>query len=108
MHTLFLPRANGRSADKPINIEPAKPRVESVPRDRWPLWAQAIAKFRRAPDTGLGDTVVHLIGDTRSESFKKWFARKFDRSCGCIERQSWLNQRFPYLSSPIAALLQRS
>jgi hypothetical protein len=60
------------------------------------MWVRAIARFRRDGDTGIGDTIVHLLGDTRSEKFKKWFARKFGRSCGCVERQRWLNRRFPY------------
>lgn len=39
---------------------------------------------------------MHLIGETRSERFKTWFARKFGKSCGCSDRQNWLNRRFPY------------
>ena len=65
----------------------------------WPVWLRALAKFRRAKDTGLGDTLVHLIGHARSEKFKKWFAGKFGKTCGCSERQRWLNQKYPYASS---------
>jgi hypothetical protein len=43
--------------------------------------------------------VVHVIGDTRSERFKEWFQEKFGQSCGCTERQAWLNRKFPYLKA---------
>jgi len=97
MHTIFLPRNNpGTFRRTQIILELAPPRIPPVPIEEWPLWARAIRKFRRAADRGLGDTIVHLIGDTRSERFKKWFARKFGRTCGCTERQRWLNHKFPY------------
>jgi len=70
-----------------------------MPSGEWPLSIRAIARFRRPEDTGLGDTIVHFIGDTRSDRFKKWFQRKFGKSCGCTERQRWLNQKFPYIES---------
>ena len=95
MHTSLLPTNRGGPAGF-VSVARSKPRVEAVPFDQWPLWARVIAKFRRADDLGLGDTVVHLIGDARSEHFQKWFARKFRRSCGCTDRQRWLNRRFPY------------
>ena len=97
MHSIFLPpnkRHPFRRAQ--IIIEPAPHRIPPTPSGQWPLWARAIEKFRHPADRGLGDTIVHLIGDTRSERFKKWFARKFGRTCGCTERQRWLNHKFPY------------
>jgi hypothetical protein len=101
MHSIFLPRASQMpSLEKRVVhtlIAQSKPRIQPVAKSDWPLWARAIAKFRREADTGLGDTIVHLIGDTRSERFQKWFQRKFGKSCGCTERQRWLNLRFPYL-----------
>lgn len=68
-----------------------------IPFDQWPLWARVMAYSKRPEDTGLGDTVAHWIGDTRSEAFKSWFEKKFGTSCGCTERQRWINRRFPYL-----------
>ncbi|HWD94100.1 MAG TPA: hypothetical protein VG938_17345 [Verrucomicrobiae bacterium] len=100
MHSIFLsqtlahPRTGGSSAKVTVGIPVA--RITSLSRDQWPLWAHAVARFGRDSDVGLGDTIVHLIGGTRSERFKKWFGRKFGRSCGCVERQKWLNRRFPY------------
>lgn len=97
MHTVFLPGSNGRtSRDAHIIIHPTPPRNPPTPFNEWPLWAHVAAKFRHPEDHGLGDTIVHLIGDTRSERFKKWFSRKFGRTCACAERQRWLNHKYPY------------
>ena len=104
MHSVFLPskewsRVDGRgTALRPAVVQAPKPRVEPVPRAQWPLWAKALARsrFHHAEDIGMGDTIVHLIGNTRSDRFKKWFERKFGRSCGCSDRQQWLNRLFPY------------
>lgn len=100
MHSIFLPRPDHLpQAEKPVVSTPiaqSKSRIEPTARSVWPLWARAVAKFRQSDDIGVGDTVVHLIGDARSERFKKWFGRKFGRSCGCTNRQRWLNQRFTY------------
>jgi hypothetical protein len=101
MHTIFLPQPH-RPTVRPSFLAfqtslASRPRVTPTPLTDWPLWTRAIVKFRHARDTGLGDTLVHLIGDARSERFKKWFTRKFGKTCGCTERQRWLNQKFPYL-----------
>jgi hypothetical protein len=102
MHTPFLPSAGQRAAGiPPVIMAPAQTsRLPPVPITEWPLWARALARFRRPTDTGLGDTIVHVIGDTRSEKFKRWFQRKFGRTCGCTERQRWLNRKFSYVSFP--------
>ena len=95
MHTVFLPRAPRCSHPAtPAAIAPTRLRIE--PADQWPTWANAVAKFRRKTDTGLGDTLQALIGDARSAKFKAWFTRKFGVSCGCSERRNWLNRKFPY------------
>lgn len=99
MHSIHLPRSArpGRAAGEGmVRVQPPASRVTPLAPEKWPLWANVIRKFARKGDTGLGDTVVHLIGDARSERFKKWFARKFGRSCGCTERQAWLNRHYPY------------
>jgi hypothetical protein len=99
MHTIFLPqphRPSARTSSLTPRTSPSHPRIPPTPLRDWPLWSRAIAKFRHAQDTGLGDTLVHLIGDARSARFKKWFSRKFGKTCGCTERQRWLNQKFPY------------
>jgi len=65
------------------------------------MWAKEMAEswkngIHRESDSGLGDTAVHLIGDANSAKFKHWFEEKFGRSCGCTDRQKWLNRKFPY------------
>jgi hypothetical protein len=64
----------------------------------WPAWAKSIAEQRQCEDTGLGDTLVHLIGESRSEKFREWFQIQVGRSCGCTDRQAWLNAHFRYNS----------
>lgn len=102
MDSPFLKR---RSVAKALVVSAAGVAIASQPRiypfERWPEWAKDIAAARQPGDAGLGDTVVHLIGDTRSENFKKWFQEKFGRSCGCTERQAWLNRLFPYANMQI-------
>jgi hypothetical protein len=68
----------------------------ALPFARWPDWAKDISQDRQLGDTGIGDTVVHLIGDSNSELFKGWFKVHLGTSCGCTERQRWLNLRYPY------------
>ena len=99
MHSLFLPaKATDRRIHHAATIAVASTpaRIQSVPDEKWPLWAKSLRKFSRPADMGIGDTIVHLIGDTNSARFRTWFQRKFGKSCGCTERQRWLNQKYPY------------
>jgi hypothetical protein len=79
-----------------VAISAIKPTLSIRPMTQWPAWAKAIAEQRQPGDAGLGDTLVHLIGDSRSEKFQAWFQEKFGQSCGCSDRQAWLNRQFPY------------
>lgn len=95
MHCVFISRDHRHaSAPAPAPVPVPKPVVR--PLAEWPIWAKAIALLKKETDRGLGDTVVHVIGETNSERFKTWFQQNFKRSCGCTERQRWLNQRFAY------------
>jgi hypothetical protein len=109
MHSLFLPsKSNAEpAAGAAAAVSAALVRIEPTPQEKWPLWVKTIAKFHRDGDTGIGDTIVHLIGDTNSARFKTWFQRKFGRSCGCTERQRWLNQKYPYAGSDSPILIPR-
>ena len=62
---------------------------------QWPLWAEPLKLFAQPGDTGLGDIIARKIGTKRSAAFKAWFKEKFNRDCGCTNRQRWLNQMFP-------------
>lgn len=97
MHSVFLPQVRPGRAVRAVSVQPAKPRIEPIPRDQWPMWADWVALAQQAGDKGLGDTVIHIIGETNSERFKTWFQEKFGKSCGCKERQRWLNRRYPYV-----------
>lgn len=58
----------------------------------------AIAVFqsqRIEGEIGVGDTIARLLGGP-GEAFKKWFEEFFGRSCGCVSRQRFLNEKFPY------------
>jgi hypothetical protein len=100
MNSVFLPQPGQMTGLEKgvfrIRVESSKPRIEPLAKSDWPVWALAVAKFGHSEDIGLGDTIVHLIGDERSEWFQTWFQQKFGKSCGCSNRQAWLNQRFPY------------
>ena len=37
-----------------------------------------------------------LIGNDRSDAFKKWYKDTFNRDCGCCGRQTNLNSQFKY------------
>jgi hypothetical protein len=100
MHSAFLPskaRQTGLALTTSF-IAVALPliRVRPVPAAEWPKWAKDIARDRHPTDTGIGDTVARIIGDSKSAAFKNWFQQNFRRSCSCAERQRWLNQKYPY------------
>jgi hypothetical protein len=111
MRSIFLPSKATAAAGIALAISAVSAtvnRVEPIPITEWPAWAKELTGYREPADTGLGDTVVHVIGDTRSEKFKAWFEEKLGKSCGCIERQRWLNARYPYPKTDAAASLQPS
>lgn len=105
MHSLFLP-TKARTIGAALAISAAAIALRStargVPMEKWPVWAMEIYHQRQPQDTGVGDTVIHLIGDTRLLKFKTWFKEKIGRNCGCSERQNWLNARYPYAPAPRA------
>jgi len=100
MHSAFLPfkaRQTGIAvATSFIAIAAPLTRVRALPAHEWPEWAKDLAKDSQPTDAGLGDTVARIIGGTRSGEFKNWFQQLFGKSCGCVERQRWLNQKYPY------------
>ena len=100
MHSPFLPQTGSKSTHGArIIVEKPRSHIEPVPRTKWPIWAIVAEQYSKLffpGDIGVGDTIVHMIGDARSERFKLWFQDRFGKSCGCTERQRWLNRRFPY------------
>lgn len=75
-------------------VQPIK--IDPVPRDQWPLWANLLAAKRTPADAGVGDTAVRIIGPTASDKFKKWFKHVFGRDCSCEKRQAQWNSQYPY------------
>jgi hypothetical protein len=105
MHSAFLPaktRHVGMAlATSFVAVAAPLIRVRPLPTEEWPQWAKRLAQNRLPTDIGIGDTVVHIIGDAKSEAFKHWFRKNLGVSCGCTERQRWLNQRYPYPPSSL-------
>lgn len=61
----------------------------------WPIFLKPFKLLAKENDKGLGDIVKHIIGDTNSEAFKKWYKDNMGTTCGCHERQAWLNKKYP-------------
>lgn len=101
MHSLFLPNLRAKAAAgmavATAMVRHATRRVEPLAFVDWPTWAKELSQSRKIGDSGLGDTVIHVLGDARSEKFKNWWQDTLKTTCGCTERQAWLNARFPYL-----------
>ena len=78
-----------------------RPRA-AKPIAEWPVAMRLIARHRTPGEAGLGDTAARWIGHVGGEKFKLWFHVVFGRDCGCADRQSWLNARWPYLGGEAA------
>ena len=94
MQTPFFNRSSPR-AKTPVTSSPDLRAVELFHKEKWPLWAEPLKLFSQPGDKGLGDIVARKIGLARGAAFKAWFKEKFNRDCGCTNRQIWLNQMFP-------------
>lgn len=74
-----------------------RPKLEVTPHELpWPLAARGIAALRKEADRGAGDTLARLIKAGGGNTYKAVFMALTGRSCGCGQRQDWLNKRFPY------------
>ena len=51
--------------------------------------------FRMDSDKGVGDTVERLLAKVGGRKIKS-LIESLGGSCGCTNRQRWLNQRYPY------------
>ena len=68
---------------------------ERPPRE-WPAWAKSLRDQKQDGETGVGDTVFRILGQT-GETFKEYFKRATGKDCGCTIRQANLNREFPYV-----------
>lgn len=55
----------------------------------WVKW------LRKPEDTGVGDTVERLLAKVGGRQIKQ-LIEGLVGSCGCTNRQKWLNRKFPY------------
>lgn len=83
---------------EPIWFVEGVPRVpQPVPRDQWPMLARVVARLATKDDRGVGDTIARNLG-----SFGEWWKSAFHsltgKSCGCTDRQAYLNARYPYIA----------
>ncbi len=65
-----------------------------APRSEWPAKIKLMAMAAEPSDKGVGDTVERVLG---SGAIKDWLKQALaGASCGCANRQAWLNERYPY------------
>ena len=61
----------------------------------WPMWAKSLRQFSVPEDKGIGDVVLRIIGNEKSEAFKAWFQKIFNRPCNCDSRLKQWNALYP-------------
>ncbi len=75
----------------------------------WPKWALGVRFTRKLQtmlhlsgwkealaDVGVGDTIYRTIGPARSEAYKAWHLKTFNKSCGCSEKRDEMNAQYCY------------
>jgi hypothetical protein len=67
--------------------------AQTVVDYEWPLFFHPLKQLAQPGDRGMGDIIHRYLG---GDAFPNWFEKQFGRSCGCVNRVDWLNQRFPY------------
>lgn len=61
----------------------------------WPKILDGLKKLAKPSDKGLGDIIARAVGPIGGDAFKSWYKQTFGKSCGCTQRQEWLNKKFP-------------
>lgn len=87
MVAVYYPPATA-SQVQPMPIPP-------VPAGDWPLVIRLIKDQAKPGDRGIGDTLHRLIAEAGLDVWTVQL-RAAGIDCGCSERQSWLNARYPY------------
>lgn len=81
--------------------QPPRPLPVAVPRSKWPWVVRVIARLRRPPDAGIGDTLATAAALLGGEWIKSAL-KDAGIDCGCDYRQAWMNAKFPYDQAEIA------
>lgn len=76
---------------------PARPILATMPRDKWPGWADGVALLRAGEDRGVGDTVERWASRFGGTQFKI-MAKAVGLPCRCAERRDLWNTLYPYSS----------
>ena len=61
----------------------------------WPLIARTLARLAMPEDKGLGDVVQRYAAKFGGEEFKSLYRKLMGHNCGCKDRQTKLNARYP-------------
>ncbi|MBC7784079.1 MAG: hypothetical protein H7144_09580 [Burkholderiales bacterium] len=74
-----------------------------IPESDWPVLVRTIARFRRADDQGVGDSLARVFnvipiyrGMGIGDAFKH-LLQSIGRPCNCNNRQQKLNELYPYV-----------
>lgn len=62
---------------------------------RQSAWIEKLARHRIESDRGIGDVVERLAAKAGGRLIKR-AAAVLGMSCGCDDRQAWLNERYPF------------
>ena len=73
-------------------------RTATLPPRPWPLWARALARRRVAGERGVGDTLARLLNGVGAARAAAVYERLVGKTCGCKDRQQWMNEQWPYVS----------
>jgi hypothetical protein len=66
-----------------------------IPSTEWPLTIKALALLARAADQRIGDVIARAHRAGGWDAYKASYHEKFGQSCGCSERQTDLNAKYP-------------
>ncbi len=78
----------------PVDIL-TEPKVQPVRSLEWPTLVKRIANRKVSSDRGVGDTLERLFSYVGGRQFKR-VMEMLSVECGCGDRQTWLNNAYPY------------
>lgn len=91
--TLYTPGDREWSSVR-LTIRATSPKPAAVPREKWPMWAAAIALLKSDEDIGVGSTIERELG--RAGKAFKVTMRTLGIPCGCNRRRAEFDALYPY------------